>query len=94
MPKVASPVILFRNVLHPDIPLPIGPRNLVEELEVAPFAEVVGEKLGEMWKGDQAFVLSLLTDDPRKPPQRFVLGQEALETLAEEIRSALNPETE
>ena len=89
MPKVPSPMILYRDGLHPGMPLPIGPRNLVEELDVEPFAEVVGPELGKLWKGDQIFVLSLVTEDPRKSPQRFVLGREALEILADEVRSAL-----
>ena len=86
MPKVMPPDI---HQTDPQLAAPplLGPKNLVERLEVELFDDF--DNGPEGWSGEGALVLSFWTEDCRKSPIRFCLSPHAGQILLEEIHSAL-----
>lgn len=87
MPKVMPPDI-HETEPHPGAPAPLGPKNLVERLEVELFDNLRRDG-SEGWSGEGALVLSLWTEDRPGSPIRFCLSPDAGQILVDELRSAL-----
>ena len=60
--------------------LPLGRKIGWGELAVEPFSLFADEN----WQGEDAFVLTLWTDHPRRSPFRFCFSAAALEAMEEE----------
>ena len=95
MPKVPKPDIYIDDISTTHHLSATQIRGLVVDLDVETFSEALDpEGRAAGWRAADCFVLSLLTEQEKKPSFQFVLTRPGLVTLAEEIASALESETE